>query len=206
MATETYNRPHKHNHGKTHTCPCCLRPIRTTKNGVIMRHGWKEEGRQHGVYGQGYQWGNCVGWQHLPIEISDRSALKFAEDIEKEAANVDLRAEERPERLGCSVHMYTSVYSIADLNSRKEVIAAQALGVTFSTSPCSYGLRVTASVPQGFEGALARQFKSTFGTTLKSYEELAEERKKSLKELAQALRTQALNIRLRCKKELEKGE
>lgn len=212
MANETYNRPEAHAHGQTHTCPCCLRPIKTSKKGVIARHGWEEEGRLRGFSGRGHQWGVCPGWKHPPVEVTDRAALMFAEELENEACNTEVRAEQRPPTIEQHVYMRIFVFQETDLDRQPEIETARALGVKFYTSPSEFQssrlLTVTAVVPQGFEGL--DSFGHPVGTShhgpwVNSYEALQAERKKSLQKYANGLRVQAQAIRDRCEVERKKA-
>ena len=74
MTNATYTR-NRVPYGKKATCPCCLKSHSVTQNaGTMVRHGWKETGRQVGSYGNGYQWGECKGWGMRPLEETDADA------------------------------------------------------------------------------------------------------------------------------------
>ncbi len=75
------------------TCPCCLRAIRTTKPGRIVRHGWNETGRKVGEFGRGFQWGACFGGTCRPIEETDKDALKFADRMREAAVQARASAD-----------------------------------------------------------------------------------------------------------------
>jgi len=92
MAKYTYMRPANHTHGGRHTCPACLRPMKTTKSGRMIRHGWKEEGRQVGVFGGGYQWGACNGVGDQPLQVTDLDGLRHHAAILAEAERADAAA------------------------------------------------------------------------------------------------------------------
>lgn len=77
----TYMRPALTNTTKGQ-CPCCLKMHRTTKKGLMVRHGWKETGRQVGVLGQGYQWGACSGGGMRPLEQTDSDARTIMRGIQ----------------------------------------------------------------------------------------------------------------------------
>jgi hypothetical protein len=67
--------------GTRGTCPMCVRLFQVSGNGRMVRHGWKEKGRQVGSYGLGRQWGECQGWSKRPIEETDADALVFLKAI-----------------------------------------------------------------------------------------------------------------------------
>jgi hypothetical protein len=50
----------------------------------MTRHGWKEEGRIMGSYGNGLQWGECRGWGMRPLEETDRDALVIIDEFQKQ--------------------------------------------------------------------------------------------------------------------------
>ena len=78
MTSATYTR-NRVPYGKKATCPCCLKSHSVTQNaGTMVRHGWKETGRQVGSYGNGYQWGECKGWGMRPLEETDADAAAAA--------------------------------------------------------------------------------------------------------------------------------
>ena len=64
------------------TCPACLREVAVTADGAVVRHGWKESGRRRGVYGQGIQWGRCMGTGLRPLEETDADLVKSIQRIE----------------------------------------------------------------------------------------------------------------------------
>ena len=84
----SYNRD-KVPSDKRATCPCCLRAMRVTTKGRMVRHGWKETGRRVGEYGSGFQWGDCHGGAHLPLEQTDKHGRMFAERLREEVAKVN---------------------------------------------------------------------------------------------------------------------
>lgn len=68
-------------------CPCCLRTdIRSSERGTLVRHGWKEVGRRVGQYGQGFQSGECLGWNRRPLETTDADALDILVALDKRIA------------------------------------------------------------------------------------------------------------------------
>ena len=74
MTSATYTR-NRVPYVQKGTCPCCLKSHSVTqKVGTMVRHGWKETGRQVGSYGNGYQWGECKGWGMRPLEETDADA------------------------------------------------------------------------------------------------------------------------------------
>ena len=74
------------------TCPCCLKTHCLVTVGRMVRHGWKETGRIRGQWGNGFQWGNCHGWQQRPLEQTDEDALKLVVRLDKQLAKVEERA------------------------------------------------------------------------------------------------------------------
>ena len=78
-------------------CPCCLRDIRTKKDGSMTRHGWKEEGRIMGSYGNGLQWGECRGWGMRPLEETDRDALVIIDEFQKQIERATRELDEHEE-------------------------------------------------------------------------------------------------------------
>lgn len=64
-------------------CACCLKHHRSSARGTLVRHGWKETGRQLGSYGCGFQWGPCNGWGMRPLEHTDADALEVLAKLDK---------------------------------------------------------------------------------------------------------------------------
>lgn len=112
--THTYMRETISN--KRTTCPCCLRPIKTKTNGQMVRHGWKETGRQVGQWGCGYQWGSCNGWGSLPLETTDRDALKVVAGLTREIKAIS--AEIKRHATG-KVDHYVARIRVADLGNQR---------------------------------------------------------------------------------------
>jgi len=82
--------------GQRGTCPMCVRLIQVNAHGRIVRHGWKEKGRQVGQYGLGMQWGACLGWYERPLEETDADGLKHLATIrDAQRASEDLAARHR---------------------------------------------------------------------------------------------------------------
>jgi len=138
------------------TCPCCLRSIMTKANGQMVRHGWKETGRQGGQWGCGYQWGECLGWDKTPLETTDRDALVVVKGLTDEIKN--LKAEiKRQEAGGCE--SYTTRISIGRLRGRSyfaseetareksdTIPALVAKGLEFTVEPGKYSQSFNALV------------------------------------------------------------
>jgi hypothetical protein len=59
--------------------------IDVTTQGRMYRHGWSEEGRRVGEYGQGYQWGACYGGGDRPLEQTDADAIEHLRGLRLEA-------------------------------------------------------------------------------------------------------------------------
>lgn len=71
------------------TCPCCLKKHNAKTDGTLTRHGWKETGRTVGSYGNGYQWGECAGWDRRPLEQTDADALAITDMIEADIPKME---------------------------------------------------------------------------------------------------------------------
>lgn len=72
--------------GRLSVCPLCLRGIEVNASGVMVRHGWKEQGRQKGQYGLGMQWGACIATGLRPLEQTDADGIKMIARLMKEKA------------------------------------------------------------------------------------------------------------------------
>lgn len=67
---------------RTGQCPCCLRQHCVVKTGRLVRHGWKEQGRQVGQHGRGFQWGACIGHGLRPLEQTDADAVTVIKQLD----------------------------------------------------------------------------------------------------------------------------
>lgn len=76
------------------TCPCCLKKHNAKTDGTLTRHGWKETGRTVGSYGNGYQWGECAGWDRRPLEQTDADALAIIDIIEADIPKMEADLEQ----------------------------------------------------------------------------------------------------------------
>jgi len=200
----TYYRPEAHHHGERHTCPVCLRAIKTTKRGAISRHGWSESGRVGGSFGNGYQWGSCNGSGSTPIEVSDWHALHHRTGIMGAASRANdaakVYAAHGPDTLTCGVHVSIPLgprprhdadveAATADLMSRDAVKAACAAGVAFKVALMQersyWRWVVTATVPRGYVSP------SPYGLRVRSYAEEARVAAADLRDQSAALYRQA---------------
>ena len=80
--------------GTKATCPCCLKKHNAKTDGTLTRHGWKETGRTVGSYGNGYQWGECAGWDRRPLEQTDADALAIIDIIEADIPKMEADLEQ----------------------------------------------------------------------------------------------------------------
>lgn len=197
MTAPTYNRPEAHRPGERHTCPHCLRRLRTTPKGVMVRHGWEESGRQLGAHGLGEQTAPCPGTGKVPVEVSDAPALTFAAGFDAEAEQAEELAHERPplrQRLG-----WPLLATEEELELYEDVHAARALGVVFDTTGSrrsAFQRHVHAIVSDGFQG-----LDRAGGPWIASYEALHDARRAELQARADRRREMAKATRERCAQE-----
>ena len=71
--------------GETGQCPCCLRAIRISSTGRMVRHGWT-------VNDAGYHnYNECPGWKKSPLEETDKDAQAYIVELK---ANLDRGVDE----------------------------------------------------------------------------------------------------------------
>jgi hypothetical protein len=93
------------------TCPCCFRAMALNKGGLVMRHGWQEQGgRRAGSYGNAWHVGECFGVGYAPYEVSCQGTKDFREVLLRTKAQMEkglATLEARPAKLRGS---YTKGY------------------------------------------------------------------------------------------------